>query len=54
MVRANTSISKFITKIINDITAIGTYKASMNQLAHTLNMSYNLSLEFKEIYRRLK
>ena len=29
-------------------------KTSMNQLAHLLNMSYNLSVEFKEIYRRLK
>ena len=29
-------------------------KTSMNQLAHLLNMSYNLSAEFKEIYRRLK
>ena len=29
-------------------------KTSMNQLAHLLNLSYNLSIEFKEIYRRLK
>ena len=29
-------------------------KTSMNQLCHLLNMSYNLSVEFKEIYRRLK
>lgn len=29
-------------------------KTSMNQLAHFLNISYNLSIEFKEIYRRLK
>ena len=29
-------------------------KTSMNQLAHLLNMSYNLSVEFKEIYKRLK
>lgn len=29
-------------------------KTSMNQLGHLLNMSYNLSVEFKEIYRRLK
>jgi hypothetical protein len=29
-------------------------KSSMNQLAHLLNISYNLSIEFKEIYRRLK
>jgi len=29
-------------------------KTSMNQLAHFLNISYNLSVEFKEIYRRLR
>lgn len=29
-------------------------KTSMNQLAHFLNISYNLSTEFKEIYRRLR
>ena len=29
-------------------------KTSMNQLAHLLNLSYTLSVEFKEIYRRLK
>ena len=29
-------------------------KTSMNQLAHFLNISYNLSIEFKEIYKRLK
>ena len=29
-------------------------KTSMNQLAHLLNLSCNLSCEFKEIYRRLK
>ena len=29
-------------------------KTSMNQLAHCLNISYNLSMEFKEIYKRLK
>ena len=29
-------------------------KSTMNQLAHLLNISYNLSAEFKEIYRRLK
>lgn len=28
-------------------------KTSMNQLAHLLNLSCNLSIEFKEIYRRL-
>ena len=29
-------------------------KTSMNQLAHLLNLSYSMSLEFKEIYRRLQ
>ena len=29
-------------------------KTSMNQLAHLLNLSYTISLEFKEIYKRLK
>ncbi len=29
-------------------------KSSMNQLAHLLNLSCTISLEFKEIYRRLK
>jgi hypothetical protein len=29
-------------------------KTSMNQLAHLLNLSCNLSIEFKEIYRRLR
>ena len=29
-------------------------KTSMNQLAHLLNLSYTISCEFKEIYRRLK
>ncbi len=29
-------------------------KISMNQLAHLLNLSCTISLEFKEIYRRLK
>ena len=29
-------------------------QTSMNQLTHLLNLSYTISLEFKEIYRRLK
>ncbi len=29
-------------------------KTSMNQLAHLLNLSCTISLEFKEIYRRLR
>jgi hypothetical protein len=41
-------------KSLTILQQLGHDKASMNQLAHTLNMSYNLSLEFKEIYRHLK
>ena len=33
---------------------LGNGKTTMNQLAHLLNMSYNLSIEFKEIYKRLE
>ncbi len=33
---------------------LGNGKTTMNQLAHLLNISYNLSVEFKEIYKRLK
>ncbi len=29
-------------------------KTTMNQLVHLLNIAFNISLEFKEIYRRLK
>jgi hypothetical protein len=29
-------------------------KTSMNQLAHLLNLSCTISIEFKEIYKRLK
>ena len=29
-------------------------KTSMNQLVHLLNMAYDISTEFKEIYKRLK
>jgi len=29
-------------------------KTSMNQLAHLLNLSCTISIEFKELYRRLK
>ena len=32
---------------------LGQKKTSMNQIAHLLNISYDLSLEFKELYRRL-
>ncbi len=29
-------------------------KTSMNQLAHLLNLSYTISIEFKELYKRLR
>jgi len=32
----------------------GNGMASMNQLTHVLNISYNIAMEFKEIYKRLK
>ncbi len=41
-------------KALTLLRQLGHDKTSMNQLAHLLNMSYNLSREFKEIYRRLK
>jgi len=41
-------------KALTILRQLGKDKTSMNQLAHLLNMSYNLSVEFKEIYRRLK
>ena len=41
-------------KALTLLRQLGHDKTSMNQLAHLLNMSYNISLEFKEIYRRLK
>ncbi|WP_371504858.1 hypothetical protein [Nitrosopumilus adriaticus] len=41
-------------KALTILRQLGHDKTSMNQLTHLLNISYNLSLEFKEIYRRLK
>ena len=41
-------------KALTLLRQLGHDKTSMNQLAHLLNMSYNISCEFKEIYRRLK
>ena len=41
-------------KALTLLRQLGHDKTSMNQLAHLLNMSYNLSVEYKEIYRRLK
>ncbi len=41
-------------KALTLLRQLGHDMTSMNQLAHLLNLSYNISLEFKEIYRRLK
>jgi hypothetical protein len=41
-------------KALTILRQLGRGKTSMNQLAHLLNMSYNISLEFKEIYKRLR
>ena len=40
-------------KALTLLRQLGRDKTSMNQLAHLLNLSYDLSCEFKEIYRRL-
>ena len=41
-------------KALTLLRQLGHDQTSMNQLVHLLNTSYNLSVEFKEIYRRLK
>lgn len=41
-------------KALTLLRQLGHDKISMNELAHLLNLSFNLSLEFKEIYRRLR
>ncbi len=41
-------------KALTLLRQLGHDKTSMNQLVHLLNLSYSLSREFKEIYRRLK
>lgn len=33
---------------------VGNWMTPMNKLTHILNISHNLSMEFKEIYKRLK
>lgn len=40
-------------KALTILRQIGNDMTSMNKLTHVLNISYNLSMEFKEIYRRL-
>jgi len=41
-------------KALTLLRQLGKGLTSMNQLTHLQNMSYNLSAEFKEIYKRLK
>ena len=41
-------------KALTLLRKLGKDLSSMNQLTHLLNTSYNLSAEFKEIYKRLK
>ena len=41
-------------KVLTILKQIGKDKTSMNKLTHILNISYNLAMEFKEIYKRLK
>ena len=40
-------------KALTILRQIGNDMTSMNELTHILNISYNLSMEFKEIYKRL-
>jgi len=47
---SNTSPQKALTILRQ----VGKGMKSMNKLTHILNISYNISMEFKEIYRRLK
>lgn len=41
-------------KALTILRQVGNNITSMNKLTHILNVSYNLSMEFKEIYRRLE
>jgi len=41
-------------KALTILRQIGNGITSMNKLTHILNISYNLSMEFKEIYKHLK
>ena len=41
-------------KALTILRQVGNDMTSMNKLTHILNISYNLAMEFKEIYRRLK
>lgn len=41
-------------KALTILRQIGNGMTSMNQITHILNLAFNISKEFKEIYRRLK
>ena len=41
-------------KALTILRQIGNDMTTMNNLVHGLNISYNLAMEFKEIYRRLE
>jgi hypothetical protein len=41
-------------KALTILRQVGNGLTSMNQLTHVLNISHNLAMEFKEIYRRLE
>ena len=41
-------------KALTILRQVGNNMTSMNRLTHVLNISYNISMEFKEIYKRLK
>ena len=41
-------------KALTLLRQLGNNRISMNHLTHLLNISYNISLEFKEIYKGLK
>ena len=41
-------------KALTILRQVGNDMTSMNKLTHALNIAYNLSMEFKEIYKRLK
>jgi hypothetical protein len=41
-------------KALTILRQIGNDMTTMNKLTHALNISYNLSMEFKEIYKRLR
>ena len=41
-------------KALTILRQVGSDMTSMNKLTHVLNIAYNLSMEFKEIYKRIK